>query len=113
MKAMFMCFALIFALLDTSTAVPFAGKSIRTRRDAPPHGCESWWKIRRGSTCWETARICGIDLNTLYRYNGVLEGGRACNNLQIGNFLCCDYGTRNTNSDYGYSSYGSVYGDRW
>ncbi|KZS16379.1 uncharacterized protein LOC123473628 [Daphnia magna] len=109
MKAEFICFALIFALmLDTSTAVPFAGKS-RTRRDAPPYGCKSWWRIRQGSTCWESARICGIDLNTLYRYNGVLEGGRACNYLKIGNFLCCEYGTKESEEyNYGYS-YG-VYG---
>jgi len=61
--------------------------------DGPPAGCTLWIEIQpnQDNSCSALAASCGIDLGTLYRNNGNLQGGNSCNVIPFGNFVCCAY----------------------
>ena len=82
---------LLFALLATATAM--AAPSAQSE-SAPAIGsaCQNTRLIKEGDTCYFIAtEICKTDLNTLYLNNGSLENGSKCDNLKIGDPLCCKY----------------------
>ena len=90
---------LLFALLATATvmAAPSAQSESSpaigsAAKPAIGSACQNTRLIKEGDTCYFIAtEICKTDLNTLYLNNGSLENGSKCDNLKIGDPLCCKY----------------------
>jgi chitinase len=50
----------------------------------------SYIQAQSGDGCWSLSQTCGITQTQLQNYNG---GASFCNNIQVGQYVCCSAGT--------------------